>query len=240
MKQKRKGRLVDETGNVYGRLTVLERAQNTRAGGAQWLCKCECGNKVAVQGTHLRSGNTVSCGCWKSEYSARINPFEVIEMVGHRQGRLVVVKRAKKSVKKGEARWICRCDCGTVFEVVGSNLRNGCTRSCGCIQHEMCGENSPTWRGGVSFEPYDAQFNDRFKERVRKRDHYACRLCGISTEENGQAMDVHHIDYDKLNSVMSNCVSLCRSCHTKTSHNRDYWVAYFADNFDFVQLASPQ
>ena len=29
----------------------------------KWLCKCDCGNEVAVSGSNLRTGHTQSCGC---------------------------------------------------------------------------------------------------------------------------------------------------------------------------------
>lgn len=56
--------LKNELGNTYGYLTVIARAENTKEGRAQWLCRCKCGNEVVVLGKHLRSGNTKSCGCY--------------------------------------------------------------------------------------------------------------------------------------------------------------------------------
>lgn len=61
----------DETGKTYGRLTVLEYDFNCD-NQAWWKCRCECGNIVSVRGADLRSGNTKSCGCVKSEGEARI------------------------------------------------------------------------------------------------------------------------------------------------------------------------
>lgn len=58
---------IDRTGHIYNRLTVVERATNTKRGQAQWLCKCVCGNEVIVDGVSLRRGNTKSCGCLKAE-----------------------------------------------------------------------------------------------------------------------------------------------------------------------------
>ena len=51
----------NETGNVYGKLTVIEFAYLKRE--IYWLCKCECGNTTTVRGSHLRSGQIFSCGC---------------------------------------------------------------------------------------------------------------------------------------------------------------------------------
>lgn len=61
---------------------------------------------------------------------------------GNRYGRLIVLKRAEND-RHGNNRWLCRCDCGTLRIVVGYNLRNGNTRSCGCLRREA-GTNSRT------------------------------------------------------------------------------------------------
>jgi|GEM_PF-4947761 len=55
---------IDETGNRYGKLTVIKRAHpKGHRSGAYWLCECVCGGRVIVQGGNLRAGNTTSCGC---------------------------------------------------------------------------------------------------------------------------------------------------------------------------------
>lgn len=59
----------DETGNVYGRLTVLRVGVYNRL-GYKWICLCECGKETEVQGTFLRNGNTRSCGCLAVETAA--------------------------------------------------------------------------------------------------------------------------------------------------------------------------
>lgn len=37
------------------------------------LCRCECGNELVVTVPDLKSGNTISCGCWKLEATKRAN-----------------------------------------------------------------------------------------------------------------------------------------------------------------------
>ena len=61
-------KLIDEIGNKYSRLTVIHKANN-RGNHTAWLCNCDCGNKVVVTGTHLRTGHTKSCGCYNREQS---------------------------------------------------------------------------------------------------------------------------------------------------------------------------
>lgn len=59
--------LIDEKGNCYGQLVVIERVEkNGRRGIARWRCKCSCGNEVVVQGSRLRRGYAKSCGCLKA------------------------------------------------------------------------------------------------------------------------------------------------------------------------------
>lgn len=56
----------DLTGQVFGRLKVIERAVN-RGRATRWLCLCECGNTSEPSASHLKSGHTISCGCVTAE-----------------------------------------------------------------------------------------------------------------------------------------------------------------------------
>lgn len=63
----------NKVGRIYGKLTVLEQAEDhigfSGRHFAQWLCQCECGNTTVVQGGDLESGHTSSCGCLQRELS---------------------------------------------------------------------------------------------------------------------------------------------------------------------------
>lgn len=105
----------------------------------------------------------------------------------------------------------------------------------------MMGENSPSWAGGVwvRSDPYPKEFYD-IRPEVRKRDGLKCRICEVSHfdlwGETGRGLDVHHIDYDKQNTDMSNLVSLCRSCHVKTNVNRPFWTGFFQGMMNCIQF----
>lgn len=58
-----------------------------------------------------------------------------IQMVGKRCGRLTVIYDAGLT-ENGHYAWGCKCDCGTEVVVRGAQLRNGTTRSCGCLQRD--------------------------------------------------------------------------------------------------------
>lgn len=64
-------KLIDMTGQVFERLTVLSRVPAT--GQARWLCRCECGNTNIASGSDLRTKRIHSCGCWNSERFGLMN-----------------------------------------------------------------------------------------------------------------------------------------------------------------------
>ena len=57
------------------------------------------------------------------------------DLTGQRFGRYTVLRRDKTVGKT--VYWLCKCDCGTIKSVCGSNLRSGAIRSCGCLKREQ-------------------------------------------------------------------------------------------------------
>lgn len=55
--------LIDMTGETHGQLIVLSLARRGSGRKVKWLCRCSCGNEVAIASDKLRSGHTRSCGC---------------------------------------------------------------------------------------------------------------------------------------------------------------------------------
>ena len=91
----------------------------------------------------------------------------------------------------------------------------------------MEGKNAVNWQGGISFEPYGYEFNEQLKQKIRRRDNNRCQIC--KKRKYGKELSVHHIDYNKKNNKESNFITLCISCHTKTTVNRQSWVLFFRD-----------
>ncbi|KKK84731.1 hypothetical protein LCGC14_2780380 [marine sediment metagenome] len=58
-----------------------------------------------------------------------------IDLTGERFGRLIVIKRVQND-KQGGAQFVCKCICGKEKIVGGSDLRDGNTKSCGCLYNE--------------------------------------------------------------------------------------------------------
>lgn len=68
-------KIEDLTDKTFGELHVVQfigwhyHKKGTRA--PVWLCKCSCGNEVAIDAYHLKSNHTKSCGCKSSYWSAQ-------------------------------------------------------------------------------------------------------------------------------------------------------------------------
>ena len=71
----------------------------------------------------LRSGDKQSCGCLVKQ----------VEIPGTRYGKLVVMREGGRD-SQGCVKWVCQCDCGNIIEVSGPCLRQGNTKSCGCVK----------------------------------------------------------------------------------------------------------
>lgn len=63
-------KVLNLTGQRFGRLVVVERSANSKSGKARWLCKCDCGNDTVVFSTSLVRGLTHSCGCLNREITS--------------------------------------------------------------------------------------------------------------------------------------------------------------------------
>lgn len=62
----------------------------------------------------------------------------LIDLTGQKFNRLTVLSRDYSKNQQGRRGtfWLCECDCGNQIIVASSNLKNGNTKSCGCLQKE--------------------------------------------------------------------------------------------------------
>ena len=59
-------------------------------------------------------------------------PF--IDITGNTYNRLTVLEEVLPRQKP--AKWLCQCSCGNKKSVIGASLKNGSTKSCGCLHIE--------------------------------------------------------------------------------------------------------
>jgi hypothetical protein len=87
------------------------------------------------------------------------------------------------------------------------------------------GPKNAQWRGGISDNKYCYKFTRLLRESIREEHGRRCVMCGC--HENGQKLDVHHVNFDKSAGCYGkrwNLVPLCRSCHAWTTTHR--WQAF--------------
>ena len=139
------GKFIDETGNKYGSLTVLYKAETEKGKPIKWHCLCECGNEKDVLGTMLRNGNTKSCGCLQKKRAAESNIERTGgSILGQRFNRLVVMEEYMVPQTNGKNQRFCKCqcDCGNISEIAASHLKSGHTQSCGCLNKKIVSEQT--------------------------------------------------------------------------------------------------
>lgn len=177
--------LRDLTGQRFGHLLVLERAPNQLSGGRSktfWFCRCDCGNTKTAMGLSLTQGATRSCGCLRNISARRSGEVRrglptnrAHDLVGQRFGKLIVLQRGEQAIQLGRAfvTWICLCDCGKPKIAKSRDLKNGHTKSCGCLgsSHSTHGLSSSgayqSWLAAKArcFNPSDEQHDRNYRAR---------------------------------------------------------------------------
>lgn len=149
---------VDEMiGKKFGKLTVLERVENSSGRQKRYLCECKCGNRKIIIKSSLVHGRTKSCG--------KCNEIKP----GAKFGLLTVIKKSDKKDKKYRYFFECRCECGNIIFVRGDSLKNGLSESCG-----RCKEPKPGDKFGLLTVIKKSDKKDRTKNH-----YFECRCeCG--------------------------------------------------------------
>lgn len=169
----------DLTEQKIGHLTIIGRAPNKidSSGKARtmWYCFCDCGNPdiITVSGDYLKRSECPSCGC-----EAKKNKIEKnrINNIGQKFGRLTIVDILwdEKPTKAA-----CRCDCGNDYIGVKTDIVNGHTRSCGCLQSENTSvANTKDWTGYVAESGVKFIKQDHMNDKGQWVWECECPLCG--------------------------------------------------------------
>jgi len=98
------------------------------------------------------------------------------------------------------------------------------------VNGKVSKNKNPNWNNGISYEPYSADFDEKLKERIRKRDNYTCQYCKKSESElkgYHKKNTIHHVDYDKTNCREDNLITLCRKCNSLANFKRTDWQKIF-------------
>lgn len=145
--------------------------------------------------------------------------MRAIDETGNTYSRLTVIGRAGDSAGQ-KASWVCQCECGSVHITRGENLRNGRTKSCGCLQRELMSKRYRKHGLKYGTDEYKAYQSDlrlqrkygiteqQKQEMILKQDN-KCLICETSFDDVGHTPHVDHChDTGRVRGI------LCRSCNT--------------------------
>jgi len=196
-----------------------------------WTEPCTfCGKPVHCTPSHAHTQKHIFCSrkCysqWRSQKVSRIckhcgkefscKPSKIAEGKGN------FCSQVCYDASRAQIMTTCICEqCGEPFKVPSSFLNKSmyqgrfCSTVCSALSRRL-----PESTRSV----YSHEFTDSLKEEIRARDNHMCQLCGLAASKHYRALDVHHINYDKTHNELSNLLTLCSSCHSRTNYRRTYW-----------------
>jgi hypothetical protein len=125
---------------------------------------------------------------------------------GNRYGMLTLVSRLEAREANGSYRYLVMCDCGESKVIGYSQMTNGRTKSCGCLQRRT-GKSSPNFKHGLSqdrstaeYKRYQRECFDRHKYNLEPQHKQAlidaqsnlCAICGYNLVKRFGDMKIDH------------------------------------------------
>lgn len=168
----------DLTGQKFGKLTVISRAENKISGGknrTMWICRCDCdkNKEIIVSADYLKRSICPSCGC-----EARKNRIEKNRKnnIGEKFGRLTIIDILWD---ENRTKAICKCDCGNNYIGIKSDIVSGHTQSCGCLQSENTSlANTKDWTGYIADCGVEFIKQDHMNDKGQWIWECKCGICG--------------------------------------------------------------
>ena len=168
------------------------------------------------------------------------------QLEGSRFNRLAVLGRIG-SKYNGQVLWNCLCDCGNYHEVTTHSLRQGRTKSCGCLNDEKRRQSHkatyilPYGQSALNklITAYKRSAELRNKEYLLTEEQATklfkdvCFYCGVEPSNlmitaggDYAYTGIDRIDND-LNYTVNNCVSCCLICNRmKQKMNKDDFLIH--------------
>lgn len=155
------------------------------------------------------------------------------DILNQKFNRLAVIERMPNS-HKGRSQWKCKCDCGNETIVGGVELRNGNTKSCGCLGKELTVLRSRKepyqWLWTIiqhNIENSDKISTLTFKEFLTFTTINQCHYCGSPIEwlkYSSKKCSAYYLDRkDNLQGYSKeNCVVCCSICNRVKSNQFSY------------------
>lgn len=205
----------DLTGMKFGKLTVLKYAGSEGRRRTMWWCKCDCGNVIKTDGSHLKCGHTKSCGCVSTERIKYIN-----YKTGLSDTRLYYAYQNMCNR--------CNRESDNSYEFYGGRGIKVCPEWLG--EHGF--ENFAKWAFENGFEE-DAKRGDCTLDRIDANGDYCpenCRWVDIIVQANNKRTT----RYIKINGEIGSVANMARK------YNVSYWnLLHYSkggQNFKYPEL----
>lgn len=172
------------------------------------------------------------------------------DITGQRFGRLVAIRSLGRK-NRSDYLWECRCDCGgTSFSYIGT-LKNGGTKSCGCLQKENARAGNKLPYGVASFNMVYKNYKNAAERRglafeIEKEDFRAlalqnCFYCNSTPKNkmkitnNGEFVynGIDRVD-NKKGYIYGNVVPCCGKCNkAKNSMGHQEFIDWVKSVYEF-------
>lgn len=145
--------------------------------------------------------------------------MKTLDLTGNRFGRLVAIEMLPERFS-GLIKWKCICDCGKIKIALAKTLRNGGTKSCGCLHIEE------------SIKKCKSRSKPLFSKRITSKGYVVVKTEFGYVREHVYVMEqhigrkliddeiVHHIDRNKQNNAIENLQLMTHGEHT-VLHNKE-------------------
>ena len=172
----------------------------------------------------------------------KINRWTIIEELSDRRQRTILYR--------------AKCDCGNEATVSGSQVKNGYSKSCGCLQKEKASKSNSLPKGAAALK----KLLTSYKGGARKRGYFwelsdeeaislfnnTCYYCNTKPSQIFPSMVDRHkfngtILYNGIDRVdnnigyiKGNVVSCCEICNRmKMALSKDFFIAHIKKILDF-------
>ena len=200
------------------------------------VCACGCGKEIVFKKHHKYRNILYIHGHnpGGKQFEKGQHPWNY-KLTNETDERVRKISSKKIKEKKRCKCLICNKD---VVVIPSRKVFKYCSYGCywnSLIGKSFCKETEFKEKLFHTDKTYIKEFNNRLKDKIRKRDNYRCQECFREQDElydkNGRKykLCIHHIDYDKKNCNENNLISLCRNCHQQTNFDCEDWQEYFKD-----------